>query len=78
MAVYIFTALTFLTILIGGLFSIKFKKNINLILGFSAGLLFGLFALEIIPEIFNLSLASNIDIFYPMLALVSGFLCFIS
>ncbi|MEI7690787.1 MAG: ZIP family metal transporter [bacterium] len=76
MAVYIFTALTFLTILIGGLFSIKFKKNINLILGFSAGLLFGLFALEIIPEIFNLSLASNIDIFYPMLALVSGFLVF--
>jgi len=76
MAVYIFTALTFLTILIGGLFSIRFKRNLNLILGFSAGLLFGLFALEILPEIFSLSLGSNIDIFYPMLALVSGFLVF--
>lgn len=76
MAVYIFTALTFLTILVGGLFSIKFKKNLSLILGFSAGLLFGLFAFEIMPEIFNLSLDTKLNIFYPMLALASGFLVF--
>jgi zinc transporter ZupT len=76
MSIYLVTAITFIVILSGGFFSIRFRDKMNLILGLSAGLLFGLVAIELLPEIFTLSQETGTDVIYPMIALSIGFLLF--
>ena len=72
----LFTILTFLSTLAGGLTSIRYKDKIHLILGFTAGVLLGLVTLEVLPEIFRLVKETGINATYPMMALVVGFMLF--
>lgn len=66
----------FVFTLLGGLTAIKYKKQINHILGFTAGVIIGLIAFDLLPEIFKLVQKTGIDATVPMIALVCGFLLF--
>ena len=67
---------TFLSTLTGGLTALKNQKRLNYILGYTAGIILGVIAFDILPEIFKLVYASGIDPIKPMIALVIGFLLF--
>ncbi|WP_152269998.1 ZIP family metal transporter [Agriterribacter humi] len=50
----IITVLAFLSTLAGGLFALKFKDKLHLILGFSAGAVIGVSFLDLLPEALSL------------------------
>ncbi len=56
--------------------ALKFKGKLHLILGFTAGVLLGVIAFDIFPEIISLVNQTGINSTIPMIALVSGFLIF--
>lgn len=66
----------FISTLLGGLFALRFKDKLNRILGFTAGVLLGVVAFDLLPEIFATMQKLKIDATWPMLALVFGFLLF--
>jgi zinc transporter ZupT len=67
---------TFISTFLGGLISLKYKDKLHTILGFTAGVLLGVVAFDIFPEIFKVVGELNIDPIKPMIALVLGFLIF--
>jgi len=68
--------LTFAATILGGWASIKYRAKLQLILGFTAGVLVGLVSLEVLPEIMKLVARTKTDPQHPMLALIAGFLLF--
>jgi zinc transporter ZupT len=73
----ILAAITFASTALGGLFAIKNRDNLHRILGFTAGVLLGVVAFDLFPEIVSLSESTHTDVATgPMLALVAGFLGF--
>lgn len=71
-----FSFLTFVSTALGGLFALKNRDRLHRILGFTAGVLLGVVAFDILPEIFDLTNMIKADIMVPMVALVGGFLVF--
>ncbi len=67
---------TFLSTLLGGLTAIKNKRYIHHILGLTAGIILGVIAFDILPELFELVHANNLNATAPMISLVIGFLAF--
>src|SRR3954465_16016003 len=67
---------TFVSTGLGGLFALRNKDRLHLILGFSAGVILGVVAFDLLPEIADLSTKTNISFTTPMIALVCGFLGF--
>lgn len=67
---------TFFSTMLGGYIAIKNRRLVNRIMGFTAGVLLGLVAFDILPEIFELVQSTGIDVIIPMIALVVGFLLF--
>ena len=61
---------------LGGYLALGKRKSLNLTLGFTAGILLGLVAFDLLPEIFSLVNESNLDSVWPMVGLVVGFLLF--
>lgn len=76
MLVVLLSIATFISTLIGGIVALKNRDRLHLILGFTAGVLLGVVAFDILPETFKLVQASNIAPTRPMIALVVGFLIF--
>lgn len=74
--VIVFSVLAFLSTFLGGLVSLRYKHKLYLILGFTAGVLLGVVAFDILPEIVRLVGELQVDPVMPMLALVAGFLIF--
>lgn len=72
----IFTIFTFISTFLGGLLGLKYKDKLHLILGFTAGVLLGVVAFDIFPEIFERVDKLGIQPIMPMAALVVGFLLF--
>jgi zinc transporter ZupT len=72
----LFASLTIISTLAGGLFALKNKDRLHRILGFAAGVLLGLVAFGLLPEIFEHVEESGVSATIPMLALVAGFLVF--
>ncbi len=70
------TALTFVSTFLGGLFSLRYRRQMQLLLGFTAGVLLGLIAFDLLPEIIELLQKHSIQTMVPMVALVAGFLIF--
>jgi zinc transporter ZupT len=68
--------LPFVSTVIGGLFALKFRKHMQLILGFTAGVLLGVVAFDILPESFELIRQGGLNTHNTMIALVAGFLGF--
>lgn len=69
-------ASTFISTLGGGLFALKHKDRLHRILGYTAGVLLGVVAFDLLPEIFELVHDLDIAATWPMVALVVGFLGF--
>ncbi len=67
---------TFFSTLTGGLFALRHKDNLHRILGFTAGVILGVVAFDLLPEIFKLVDSIHVSATMPMVALVSGFLVF--
>ncbi len=67
---------TFVSTLLGGLFAIKFKNKLHYIMAFAAGVLLGVVAFDIFPEIIRQIQIHNFNSVGVMLALVAGFLIF--
>lgn len=74
--VFIFAILTFISTTLGGLFSIKYKDKLHLIMGFTAGVLMAVVAFDIFPEIIGQIKENNFNSIGPMAALMAGFLIF--
>jgi zinc transporter ZupT len=72
----LFAILTFVSTLLGGLLTVKLKKNLHLIMGFTAGVIIGVVSFDIFPEIIEQVGANGFDPIAPMVALVAGFLVF--
>ncbi len=68
--------LTFVSTFLGGLVGLRYKDKSHLILGFTAGVLLGVIAFDLLPEIINLITETKVEVILPMLGLVGGFLIF--
>lgn len=73
---FVFILLTFVSTMLGGLIALKWKDSMHLMLGLTAGVLIGVVAFDIFPELFEMVAATGMDIKLPMIALVVGFLVF--
>jgi zinc transporter ZupT len=60
----------------GGALALRFRDRLHYLLGFTAGVLLGVVAFDLLPEIFSLSRAHAFDPSAAMIALVVGFLLF--
>ena len=67
---------TFFSTLGGGLFALKFNDRLHYILSFTAGVLLGVVAFDLLPEIFELAHRHAFEPTPAMVALVVGFLLF--
>jgi ZIP family zinc transporter len=62
--------------LAGGWLAIKLQNYLDLALGVTAGIILGLVAFDLLPEIFRISYDRQLSTSWPMIAFVSGFLFF--
>lgn len=76
MEVFLFTVAASIAALLGGYIAFRSRQKLSLALGFTAGLILGLVAFDLLPQIFQISSNQNLDIKWPMISLVSGFLLF--
>jgi len=76
MNVILFALTAMISTAAGGLFALRFRDHMHLILGFTAGVLLGVVAFDILPEIFALAGEHGLDPNNAMVALVVGFLLF--
>src|SRR5260221_13312897 len=67
---------TFFSTLFGGLTALRRKARLHRILGYTAGVVMGVVAFDILPEIFKLLQEQHTDAIVPMVALIVGFLLF--
>ncbi|MCL4360335.1 ZIP family metal transporter [Patescibacteria group bacterium] len=72
----LFAFCTFCSTFLGGLFSLRYRKKMHLILGFTSGVLLAVVSFDILPEIISLVGRLHMEPIQPMLALVVGFLLF--
>ena len=72
----VLSALTFISTLCGGIFAFRNKDNLHRILGYTAGVLLGVVAFDLLPEIFHILSGAHLSPTGPMIALVVGFLLF--
>ena len=67
---------TFFSTLIGGLTGLKNQDHLHRLLGYTAGVLLGVVAFDLLPEIFKTLEAQHSNPTNAMIALVCGFLAF--
>jgi zinc transporter ZupT len=70
------TAAAVASTLAGGAMALRFRDRLHYLLGFTAGVLLGVVAFDLLPEIFELAHAHAFDPSASMIALVVGFLLF--
>ncbi len=67
---------TFVSTLAGGIFALKNSDRLHRILGFTAGVILGVVAFDLLPEIFKIAQTNSLDPTLAMAGLVLGFLAF--
>lgn len=67
---------TFFSTSLGGVFGLRSRSYLHLIMGFTAGVLVGLVAFDLLPEIFREITAQQVAPIGPMVAMIAGFLVF--
>jgi ZIP family zinc transporter len=72
----ILSGATFLSTLGGGITALKNQKRLHQIMGYTAGVLLGVVAFDLLPEISNEVNVTHTEFVRPMVALVLGFLLF--
>jgi ZIP family zinc transporter len=68
--------LTFVSTMVGGVFALRHRDRLHLILGFTAGVILGVVAFDVLPEISDLAQSTHTSFEQPMIALAAGFLVF--
>lgn len=68
--------LTFVSTAAGGLFAIKNKERLHLIMSFTAGVLLGVCFFDILPEAFEIVSTNKLDVMPLSVMIVLGFLLF--
>src|SRR5581483_1346872 len=76
MIVFVLTVAASLAALAGGYTALRSRQWLNLALALTAGLVLGLVAFDLLPEIFSIAARNNLDTVWPMITLVAGFLLF--
>lgn len=76
MEVLAFTLTASLAALGGAFAALKSRKWLDKTLALTTGLVLGLVAFDLLPEVFNISASQHLDTAYPMIAMVFGFLLF--
>jgi zinc transporter ZupT len=76
MAIFLFALTAVISTSAGGLFALRFRDHLHLILGFTAGVLLGVVSFDILPEVFELAAEHALDPTPALIALVVGFLLF--
>lgn len=74
--ILLFAAIAICSTGLGGMLALKFQDRTHRILGFTAGVLLGVVAFELLPHIFEISTELQLDTAWLMVALVAGFLLF--
>ena len=72
----VLTAAAVASTLGGGAMALRFRDRLHYLLGFTAGVLLGVVAFDLLPEIFELSRRHGFDPGAAMIALVVGFVLF--
>lgn len=67
---------TFISTLAGGIVGLRNQDRLHRFLGYTAGVLLGVVAFDLLPEIFEILHDQNLTATGPMIALVCGFLGF--
>src|SRR5579872_1344944 len=67
---------TFISTALGGLFGIKNRDKLHLVMSFTAGVLVGVCFFDILPEAFSITTENNFNVTYMLIALVGGFFLF--
>jgi ZIP family zinc transporter len=68
--------LTVVSTAAGGLVALRYRSAVRLILGFTAGIVLGVVAFDLLPELFELTETTGIPIRTVMVAVVAAFLLF--
>lgn len=76
MIIFLLTIAASIAALLGGITALHSRKWLNLALALTAGLVLGLVAFDLLPEIFDIASSGHLDTVWPMTALVGGFLLF--
>ncbi|OGL39505.1 hypothetical protein A3J32_01935 [Candidatus Saccharibacteria bacterium RIFCSPLOWO2_02_FULL_46_7] len=76
MVIFLFSVVAALAALAGGAVAFRSRQKLSLALGFTAGLILGLVAFDLLPEIFEIAQTQVLDPIWPMITLVIGFLLF--
>ncbi len=71
-----FAAITFFSTLFGGLFALRFRDRLHLILGFTAGVRLGAAFFDVLPESIDLGQKAGLQVLSIMIAAVFGFLIY--
>ena len=74
MEAIILAIFTFLSTMLGGLFALKNRNKLHLIMSFTAGVLVAVCFFDIMPEMFRVTIENHLDITPPLVAVVVGFL----
>ena len=76
MLAVLLAASTFVSTLLGGLTALKHKDNLHRLLGYTSGVILGVVAFDLLPEIFALIDSTKQSVSVAMVTLVAGFLLF--
>ncbi|MGE5639038.1 MAG: ZIP family metal transporter, partial [Clostridia bacterium] len=76
MAALLLSLGSFASTLAGGLLALRLRAKLPWILAFTAGVLLGVVAFDVLPEAFALAHREHLDPTHTMIALVGGFLVF--
>jgi ZIP family zinc transporter len=76
MIVLLLTITAALAALVGGYTALKSRKKLHIAMSITSGLVLGLVAFDLLPEIFEGVANNDLDPVWPMLAFVLGFLIF--
>ena len=72
----LFIILTFFSTFIGGLVGLKYRHKMGLLLGLTAGVILGVIAFDLLPEIMEMVARLGVDPHIPMISMVAAFLIF--
>ncbi len=67
---------TFTSTLLGGITALRNRDRLHRILGYTAGVIMGVVAFDLLPEIFRIVAQQRLDSTLPMVAMMVGFLLF--
>lgn len=73
MEVILFSLAAFFSTFLGGLFGIRHRDKLHLIISFTAGVILSVVFFDIIPEMFAIATEDNLDITNGLIALMAGF-----